>query len=171
MSNKLKDWYDVDYLKSLSNKIKEETPHFDEKVFLSLTREKIDDLEFGQRQELIAIGLKESLHLEYKQALEIFNSILGPELTSNEGNFTEGYWLWPIGKYVELYGVEDLAESLFFSKELTKRFTSEYCMRPLIKEFSDQVIPVLIEWSTDPNLRVRRLASECLRIQLPWAKK
>ena len=30
---------------------------------------------------------------------------------------------------------------------------------------------LLLEWSRDENLRVRRLASECMRIRLPWAKK
>lgn len=30
---------------------------------------------------------------------------------------------------------------------------------------------LMLEWSRDDNQRVRRLASECLRIRLPWAKK
>lgn len=29
----------------------------------------------------------------------------------------------------------------------------------------------MVSWSQDENRRVRRLASECLRIHLPWAKK
>ena len=96
---------------------------------------------------------------------------MGDELRGNSGAFTEGWWLWPIGKYVELYGDEYFDVSIAFSKELTKRFTSEYCMRPLIKKEPDKALKILKDWSKDEHERVRRLSSECLRIRLPWAKK
>jgi len=76
-----------------------------------------------------------------------------------------------IGKYVELYGDEYFDVSIYFSKELTKRFTSEYCMRPLINKNPDKALKILRDWSKDEHERVRRLSSECLRIRLPWAKK
>ncbi|MDO4720993.1 MAG: DNA alkylation repair protein [Peptostreptococcaceae bacterium] len=55
--------------------------------------------------------------------------------------------------------------------ELTKRFTSEYCMRPLIRKYPEESLKILLDWSRDDNERVRRLSGECLRIRLPWAKK
>lgn len=72
---------------------------------------------------------------------------------------------------MELYGEDDFEVSIDFSKELTKRFTSEYCMRPLIKHYPEETMKILLNWSEDENERVRRLSSECLRIRLPWAKK
>ena len=101
----------------------------------------------------------------------MFEKILGPELEGSLGMFTEGYWLWPVGKYVELFGGKNFEVSAAFSKELTKRFTSEYCMRTIIKSYPEQSMELLLRWSKDPNKRVRRLASECIRIRLPWAKK
>lgn len=171
MAKKVKDWYDKDYLYLLSGKIEAQSSAFDRELFLDLTEDSIDELSFGDRQRLMAEALRESMKASYEEALEVFAAILGPELTTNQGNFTSGYWLWPIGKFVELYGRESLQASLAFSKELTKRFTSEYCMRPLIEAYPEQVLPVLIAWSQDNNRRVRRLASECIRIRLPWAKK
>ena len=70
-----------------------------------------------------------------------------------------------------MYGEEHFQISIDFSKELTKRFTSEYCMRPLIKKYPEASLKILYDWSKDDNERVRRLSSECLRIRLPWAKK
>ena len=85
--------------------------------------------------------------------------------------FSEGYWLWPIGKYVELYGDKEFELSAAFSKELTKRFTGEFSMRPLLACYPKDTMALLLEWSQDENLRIRRLASECMRIRLPWAKR
>lgn len=120
MAKKLKDWYNTDYLFDISQKIQKVHPDFDADLFYRLTELEINHLEFAQRQVLIAKTLKESMKLDYQETLEEFSLILGPELPNNEDNFREGYSLWPIGKFVELYGTEYLEVSLAFSKELTK---------------------------------------------------
>ena len=171
MATKVKDYYDVTYLEELASKISAVTSEFNEKIFFELTKSTVESLEFNQRQELIAKALYEAFTVDYKQVLIIFKKILGKELRGNSGAFTEGWWLWPFGKYVEMYGDEYFEESIDFSKELTKRFTSEYCMRPLIKKYPEKSLEILRGWSKDEHERVRRLSSECLRIRLPWAKK
>lgn len=171
MGKKAKDYYDVEYCHYLAKKIKKVYAEFDIDAFISLVEPAIEKLEFNNRQALIATSLKETIHLSYDDTILIFHQILGPELESSLGMFTEGYWLWPIGKYVEIYGQEHFESTTLFSKELTKRFTSEYCMRPLIKNSPKEAMNLLIKWSKDDNKRVRRLASECIRIRLPWAKK
>jgi 3-methyladenine DNA glycosylase AlkC len=85
--------------------------------------------------------------------------------------FTYGWWLWPVGRYVERHGVIDFQRSVDFIYELTKRFTGEFAMRPLIEKYPEESIAIVLTWSKDPNVHVRRLASECMRIRLPWAKK
>jgi len=171
MATKLKDYYDVPYLEELAAKISAVMSEFNEKIFFELTKSTVESLEFNQRQELIAKALYEAFTVDYKQVLIIFTKLLGKELRGNSGAFTEGWWLWPFGKYVEMYGDEYFEESIDFSKELTKRFTSEYCMRPLIKKYPEKSLEILKGWSKDEHERVRRLSSECLRIRLPWAKK
>lgn len=44
-------------------------------------------------------------------------------------------------------------------------------MRPLLANYPKATLDLLLVWSQDENMRVRRLASECMRIRLPWAKK
>lgn len=171
MAKKLKDYYDIDYLESFSNKIVNETDAFERKKFLELTKPSINKLEFKDRQVFIANALHETIDLNYDQTLLIFTKILGPELKGNSGAFSEGWWLWPVGTYAELYGGKSFDSTVKFSKELTKRFTSEYCMRPIIKNYPEKTLQVLKSWSKDDNERVRRLSSECIRIRLPWAKK
>lgn len=171
MAKKLKTYYDHSYLEELADKINPVTAKFDKIAFFHQTKATIDDLEFNQRQILIARALKESLDLAYEDALEVFSKIFGPELKGNSGAFSSGWWLWPIGKYVELYGDHYFEQSIAFSKELTKRFTSEFCMRPLLVKYPEKTLMILKQWSRDSNERVRRLSGECLRIRLPWAKK
>ena len=171
MAKKLKDYYDIDYLESFSKKIYDVTDAFDRNRFLELTKSSINDLAFKDRQVLIDKALRETIDLDYDQTISIFTKILGPELKGNSGAFSEGWWLWPVGTYAELYGGESFDSTVKFSKELTKKFTSEYCMRPIIKNYPEKAIEVLKTWSKDDNERVRRLSSECIRIRLPWAKK
>jgi len=85
--------------------------------------------------------------------------------------FSEGWWLWPVGRYVEKYGINNLKVSLCFIKELTKSFTGEYAIRPLLANKPKETIKEIIKWSKDKNVHVRRLASESVRISLPWSKK
>ena len=85
--------------------------------------------------------------------------------------FSKGTGCGRLAKYVELYGSQEFDLSAAFSKELTKRFTGEFSMRPLLANYPKATMELLLEWSRDENMRVRRLASECMRIRLPWAKK
>ena len=65
--------------------------------------------------------------------------------------FSEGWWLWPIGRYVEKHGIENLKVSFGFIKELTKRFTGEYAIRPLLANTPRETIEEIIKWSKDEN--------------------
>ena len=107
----------------------------------------------------------------YEDNIKIFENILGPELQQETGMFTEGWWLWPVGRYVERHCLENVKVSLAFIRELTTRFTGEYAIRPLLAVKTKETIKTIIKWSKDKNVHVRRLASESIRIALPWSKK
>lgn len=171
MAKKLKDYYDIAYCRELGQKIQGVYPTFSTEQFVQTIAPRLELLEFNDRQVLIAQALKTYLPEAYEQALQVLTKILGKELEGNLGMFSEGWWLWPVGKFVELYGEEHFELSTAFSKELTKRFTGEFCMRPLLAHFPERTLRLMQEWSKDENMRVRRLSSECLRIALPWAKK
>lgn len=168
---KHKDHYNDDYILNFSRKIRSVTPDFDEKYFCDSLIGRLDDKELFARLDQITDALQQSIPDDYSKNVQAFFQMLGPELEQPEGMFNLGWWLWPIGRYVERCGNENWMLSLSFLKELTKRFTGEYAIRPLLKEHPKEVMDELIIWTSDENVHVRRLASEGVRTRLPWSKK
>ncbi|MCL2178714.1 MAG: DNA alkylation repair protein [Proteobacteria bacterium] len=168
---KTKDYYDTDYAKLLSQKIKVVFPEFNEKSFINHIDKNIFGKEFFGRMDIFANAFEQYLPNTYEQNIGFFEKILGEELKQETGMFSEGWWLWPVSRYVERHGTKNLRVSLEFIKELTKRFTGEYAIRPLLTNKPGETIKEVIQWSKDKNVHVRRLASEGMRIRLPWAKK
>ncbi|MDU5333017.1 DNA alkylation repair protein [Enterococcus sp.] len=168
---KHKDHYDDPYILDLSEKLKQAQPDFDANKFSKALVGKLDDKELFARFDFIVDALDVCLTEDYQGNIQSFYQILGPELEQSTGMFSFGWWLWPIGRYVERHGNEDWEVSLAFLKELTKRFTGEYAIRPLLKEYPQEVMDELIQWSKDGNVHVRRLACEGVRIRLPWSEK
>lgn len=171
MTKKFKDYYDLDCAVLLADKIKTVWPEFNRNNFISKLKDDLTDKEFLQRQDAFVDAFEEYLPKDYEETIAIFNQILGPELETTTGMFTTGWWLWPIGRYVERHGTKDFQISVAFIYELTKRFTGEFAIRPIMGKWPAESLAVMNEWSKDSNVHVRRLASEGLRIRLPWAKK
>lgn len=169
---KFKDYYDAAYAQLLADKISPAYPKFNTSGFIAYVTEHIgDDKEFLARQDIIATALELFLTPSFADNLDILRQILGPELAKPEGMFSEGWWLWPVGRYVERHGSSDFSASMAFIYELTKRFTGEFAVRPLIEHNPEQALAIIESWSLDDNVHVRRLASEGLRVRLPWARK
>ncbi|GMO38426.1 MAG: DNA alkylation repair protein [Termitinemataceae bacterium] len=168
---KVKDHYNADCAKLLSQKIKTVFPDFNEKVFIKYVDKNVSDKEFFERMDVFVDAFELYLPENYENNIKIFEQILGAELEQETGMFTEGWWLWPVGRYVERHGIKNNKLSLSFIKELTKRFTGEYAIRSLLANKPKETIKTMEKWSKDGNVHVRRLASEGVRISLPWSKK
>lgn len=168
---KLKNWFDKDLAKLLARKIRPEYGSFDTRGFIRILSDGTRNLELKDRVEFIADTLKEKLPDDYKEAIRILKKILGPENEKETGMFTEGYWLMPVAKYVEKYGLDHFQTSIALIEEITKRNTGEYCIRPFIEKYPKKTLAIMKKWSTDKNVHVRRLSSEGLRPRLPWASK
>jgi len=48
--------------------------------------------------------------------------------------FTKYYWIMPIAKYVEKYGLDHFSESMDAIEKITKRNTGEYAIRRFIRK-------------------------------------
>lgn len=168
---KHKDHYNDQYILDLSEKLSRAQPDFNRENFTSELIGNLEDKELFARFDFIVEALEKNLKGEYEERIHVFQQILGPELEQATGMFSFGWWLWPIGRYVERHGNEDWKVSLAFLKELTKRFTGEYAIRPLLKEHPKEIMDELILWSKEDNVHVRRLACEGVRIRLPWSEK
>ena len=168
---KYKDYYNNDYILDITQKIYSVMPDFDKEIFSRHLAGQLDDKELFPRIDCIVDAMEMSMTADYSKNIEAFFNMLGPELTQPEGMFNCGWWLWPMGRYVERHGNENWSLSLSFLKELTKRFTGEFAIRPLLKKHPKEVMDELIKWTEDENVHVRRLASEGVRIRLPWSPK
>lgn len=168
---KLKYWFGKDLAISLSDKIYAIEPSFPRRAFINSIDKKIVDLELKDRVEVIADELFERLEKDYEYSINLLLKILGPENEEETGMFLKYYWIMPIAKLVEKYGLEHFDLSMSAIEEITKRNTGEYTIRPFLNLDSKKTLKRMTIWSLDPNKHIRRLSSEGLRPRLPWAKK
>lgn len=147
---------------------------FPKKEFCKSIAKEVVGKSYTERVGIIANNLKKYLPEKYGDALDILMRILGPENPEETGMFTNFYWLMPVGKFVELYGVQDskdFTRSIKAIEELTKRNTGEYAIRPYARAYPEKTLAVCTKWTQSKNFHLRRLASEGLRPKLPWATK
>ena len=157
--------------KLLADKILVVNKDFEAKNFIKDVKEEVIDKSYTQRIEIIADILKKYLPEKYPEALDILLQILGPENKEETGMFTNFYWIMPIGKFIEKYGLDYFDLSIKAIEEVTKRNTGEYAIRPYARKYPDKTLEICREWARSKNFHLRRLATEGLRPKLPWAPK
>lgn len=163
--------FGINLAEILSNKIKAVYPKFDERKYIKNIANKVGELAYSGRIELHARELNSALNLDYKSQIEILTAILGEKNPNETGMFKNFYWVLPIGKFVELYGLNDFETSISAIAEITKRNTGEYAIRVFIKRYPQKTLEIMRSWAKSDNFHLRRLASEGLRPKLPWASK
>ncbi len=165
------DYFGDNLAELLTEKIKPIYKNFDNKTYIENIKEKCINLGYTKRIELHADELKPLLPNAYPKAIHILTQILGEENLNETGMFKEFYWVMPIGKFIEKYGLDHFDISIKAIEEITKRNTGEYAIRPFIRKYPEKTVQIMLEWSTSDNFHLRRLASEGLRPKLPWATK
>jgi 3-methyladenine DNA glycosylase AlkC len=155
----------------LSQKIKPVNPGFRSTDFVSGIEENCPGLTYIQRVNLIADELHATLPGDYPSAVSILLTILGEENPDETGMFSHYYWILPIGKYVEKFGLQHFDLSMHAIGEITKRNTGEYAIRPYIRQYPDKTLRHMKCWAMSDNFHLRRLSSEGFRPKLPWATK
>lgn len=170
-TNSITEFFGENLAEILADKILKVYKDFDKVKFVSTIKIKKIDKTYTQRVGLIADELKILLTGDYKEDVEILMQILGPENENETGMFTNFYWLMPVGKFVEKYGMDDFEISIKAIEEITKRNTGEYAIRPFIRKYPKECLAVLQIWAKSNNFHLRRLASEGSRPKLPWSPK
>lgn len=144
---------------------------FDHNAFTHNATTGLEPLELKDRVEKMADALYRGFNGDYPKGAASLIKILGPENEKETGMFTEYYWVMPIAKFVEKYGLEDFEVSMHAIEEITKRNTGEYAIRPYLEQHQQKTLAQMKACSHNPNVHVRRLSSEGVRPRLPWAKK
>ncbi|MEM8886746.1 MAG: DNA alkylation repair protein [Bacteroidota bacterium] len=167
----LKLWFDEELADMLSDKILEIDPTFAKASFIQNISDQISALELKDRIEVFADELEKQLGNGYEANIKILMQILGPENEKEVDMFKRFYWIMPIAKYVEKYGLDHFDLSMEAISEITRRNTGEYCIRPYLEKYPAKTLGIMEKWAEADNFHLRRLASEGGRPKLPWASK
>lgn len=170
----LKQRFGADLAEFLGQKIHEVYPEFHLSSYTKIIHSEVKDSSYTQRVELHSKTLRDLLPRDYLTALEILMDVLGEENPHETGMFKNYYWVMPIAKFVEQYGLESVEyyeASIQAIEQITKRNTGEYAIRPYIRARPDQTMEIMQRWSLSQNFHLRRLSAEGCRPKLPWANK
>ena len=121
-----------------------------------------DARELKPRMRHITHCLHQILELPYPKTLSIFKK----SIKEREGEALEKMF-YP--DYVEVYGMEDIENSLDALEAFTAYASAEFAIRPFIVRYESTTMQRLMEWTKHGNHHIRRLASEGCRPRLPWA--
>ncbi|MFT4623009.1 MAG: 3-methyladenine DNA glycosylase AlkC [Myxococcota bacterium] len=136
-------------------------------AFVHAAMDGLDALELKARVRHVAAALRDSLPADWPGAVAAIRDAAQhpqPAVDSTAGALL---W-WPVLQLVEAHGPADQQVCLELLRELTPRFSAEFAVRPFLDNDPVGSLAVLRTWLDDPDVHVRRLASEGTRPRLPW---
>ncbi len=102
----LKRHFNGDAARLIGGKIRAVHPGFDVEDYASEVEERIIGLELKDRVMVLAEGLRTRLPEDYTAAVPILLAILEDELAEGEGIFNTSWFLMPVARFVEEYGLD-----------------------------------------------------------------
>lgn len=160
----------------LADQLGKHIPSLDVGSFAAPLLQKLPHLELKQRVSLLA----DAMHTVLPTPVDVRYAILAAMLHQDEENRATGssskdglcgWGIWPLTEIVGKHGLNDFDASLALLKEMTKRGTSEFDVRPFLDHDPKRSLETILNWVNDPNHHVRRLASEGTRPRLPWGMR
>jgi len=156
--------------------LERQIPGFARQAYEADILERLDALELKQRARLIADVTVRYLPGELGSRFEILEAVLHPD-TGDSFNWISdargicGWGIMPLTMIVADCGLGDFGRSFALLKEMTKRATAEFDVRPFLAADQDRALEIMTPWTADPNVHVRRLVSEGTRPRLPWGMR
>lgn len=165
-----KDYFDPAAAHALAAQMAGALPGFDRTRFVALATGGLDDLEFQGRVVQFSNALAATLPKSVPRALAVLTESLPPALPSCNA-VTDGWLQWPLGQFIADYGLGHFDAAMEAMIELTKRFSSEFAVRPYVERYPEATFARLSELTGDPDPHVRRWCSEGTRPRLPWGRR
>jgi 3-methyladenine DNA glycosylase AlkC len=173
----LADLLDGEAVDCLAHNLALVHPRFDGESFRHAALDGLKPLAILQRGHHLARVLRKHLPANYGDAIEILLRSLTLPLTRTDDLGLGVFFYLPHVAFVAAYGLDaahnggrDPFEiSMRAQRELTRRFSAEFSIRPFLIKWPDRTLARLLEWTRDPDPHVRRLCSEGARPRLPWA--
>ena len=161
MPEPLKNLYSHSLINSIAAEFKLTYPKFSSKAFINETlHDDWPELELKQRMHRVAATLGHYLPPHFPDAVDILLPV-ADKFTGLE------HLLFP--DFIEQFGQNHFRVSMKALEQLTSGSSSEFAIRPFIKQWPDKTMKQMKNWSCSKNEHIRRLASEGCRPRLPWA--
>ena len=156
----LKDIYSKEFLESLATAVIDVYPEFNQTKFVDdCLAADWEELKLMERSDRIVENLRRQFPDNFKKSAQILKKI-GPKFT--------GLAATCLPNYVAKFGLADWKESMETLNLLTRYSSAEFAIRPFLVRYPQKTEQLLLQWSTDSDVDVRRLASEGIRPRLPW---
>jgi 3-methyladenine DNA glycosylase AlkC len=161
MPEPLKAMYNEPFLRAFVHILKKAYPPFDGEAFVRLVLGPgWEELELKARMRRITVSLGATLPADYERALDVLEAIA-------DECYGFPYLFFP--DFVETYGMAHWDRSVAALEKFTRMSSSEFAVRPFLKQDQPRMIAQMVKWSKHASDHVRRLASEGCRPRLPWA--
>lgn len=171
-SNLIRDFLSPEVVRAIATKIKSKLQNFDQVGFQDDILSILDEQTYSERKENITNALIKYLPQDFEQSVGILLSILPPAYDSDVLDSTvQRFYLVTYTNYISVQGMNHYDISMNALYEITKRFTSEWDIRPFLLQYPKKSFALLAKWVKDDNAHIRRLVSEGSRPNLPWGKK
>lgn len=161
MPEPLKNLYSHSLINSIANEFKSAYPAFSRQEFIDGAL--LNDwkkLELKERMHRVASTLGKHLPPHFPDAVEILLPV-SDKFTGLE------HLCFP--DFIEQFGMDHFKVSMKALEYLTSGSSSEFAIRPFIKQWPNKTMKQMNNWSRSKNEHIRRLASEGCRPRLPWA--
>lgn len=163
----LKDLYTPTFYRGVAQCMAESIPGFDESAFMQLIYSPtFESMELKARMKHTAECLHHFMPDSYKAAVVLLQHLV--ERLKAHGFWQERLEMMFLPNYIEVYGLSDPEASLQAMEVITQYVSCEFAIRPFLNRYFDQTLNQMQAWTTHPQARVRRLASEGCRPRLPW---
>ncbi len=153
----------------IAEKLLEIHPDFPIKEFRRGLEKALDPLELKDRMRLLADRIEAGLPSHPPVLFPILVKCL--PVNKDDSNGLRGFLVWPLSEIVARRGLGHFKESMAALREITRWFTSEFAIRPFLREQRTRTLDQLRKWCADPDEHVRRLVSEGSRPLLPWGER
>ena len=174
MPEPFKNFFNPDLIKAMAEHLARQSTRFDAPRFREHALNGLDALELKQRSNHITDALCISLPDDFRSACAILTGALHPEDNVDLSELTtdargiRGWAVMPMADFVARNGLDEFDHSMDVLKEMTKRMSAEFAVRPFIAADAGRAMRHVKRWARDGNYHVRRLASEGSRPRLPW---
>lgn len=184
MPEPFKNWLNIELVAQSAQHFQNAWPDFNKEAFVAEVASKLEQLELKQRSHWIKECLITYLPNDFARQLSILQQSLSTpypdedlSLTVNDSGIA-GWMIMPMADLVaqQYFALEepsttDFNLSMHALREMTRRSSSEFAIRPFIDAQPNETLSVMSTWAQDTCPHVRRLASEGSRPRLPWGMR